>query len=242
MPDMIDPTARGDLKPMLRDGHDPEAKLRAALEKDRQRGQQLRRNARANYRAMEGARGVRSNKDWTRVYKESREEYESGRFLLDRLGAERLLDPKLIATLLSLRQRLIVEWRLTTAADTMLVDMAVLHYYHALRVQGWTGDLALHIERQFFGQDAFAAEGQERARSEQRRAVDDHVRRLGEQLLPLLDRTNRMMIRNLKAIKELRQGLVPAIAIAQAKHVTVNSPPTGRSRLRPLKRVVKPRT
>jgi len=51
-----------------------------------------------------------------------------------------------------------------------------------------------------------------------------------------------MMIRNLKAIKELRQGLVPAIAIAQAGQVTVNSPPTGRGRLRPLKRVVKPRT
>jgi len=46
----------------------------------------------------------------------------------------------------------------------MLVDLAVLHYYHAIRVQGWIGDLALHIERQFFGQDAFAAEGQERAR------------------------------------------------------------------------------
>ena len=67
------------------------------------------------------------------------------------------------------------------------------------------------------------------------------MRRLGEQLLALLDRTNRMMIRNLKAIKELRQGLVPAIAIAQAGQVTVNSPPTGRGRLRPLKRVVKPR-
>ena len=60
MPDRIDPTERGDLKLMPRDGHDREAKLRAALEKDRQRGQQLRRNARANYRAMEGALGVRS--------------------------------------------------------------------------------------------------------------------------------------------------------------------------------------
>ena len=100
--------------------------------------------------------------------------------------------------------------------------------------------LALHIERQFFGQDAFAAEGQERARAAKPRSVDDHVRRLGEQLMPLLDRTNRMFIRNLKAIKELRQGLVPAIAIARADQVTVTSPQTGRGRLRPVKRVVKP--
>jgi len=115
----------------------------------------------------------------------------------------------------------------------MLVDLAVLHYYHAIRVQGWIGDLALHIERQFFGQDAFAAEGQERARAEKRRSVDDHVRRLGEQLMPLLDRTNRMFIRNLKAIKELRQGQVPAIAIGRADQVTVTNRPHGR--LRPVK-------
>ena len=233
MPDMIDPTERGDLKPALRDGHDSEAKLRDALEKDRQRGQQLRRNARANYGAMEGSLRVRSEEDWMRVFEQSREQYESGGFLLDRLGAERFLDPKLIATLLSLRQRLIAEWGLTTAADTMLVDLAVLDYYHALRVQGWIGDLALHIERQFFGQDAFAAEGEDRTRPGKRRAVDDHVRRLGEQLMPLLDRTNRMMIRNLKAIKELRQGQVPAIAIGRADQVTVTARPPGR--LRPVK-------
>jgi hypothetical protein len=51
--------------------------------------------------------------------------------------------------------------------------------------------------------------------------------------MPLLDRTNRMLIRNLKAIKELRQGQVPAVAIGRADHVTV----TNRTnvRLRPVK-------
>ena len=73
--------------------------------------------------------------------------------------------------------------------------------------------MALHLEHQFFGQDAFATTGQERGRPGARRAGEDLVRRLGEQLQPLSDRANRMFIRNLKAIKELRQGLVPAIAI-----------------------------
>jgi hypothetical protein len=54
----------------------------------------------------------------------------------------------------------------------------------------------------------------------QERAVQERVRRVGEQLMPLFDRANRMVIRNLKAIKELRQGLVPAIAIGRAEHVT----------------------
>jgi hypothetical protein len=90
--------------------------------------------------------------------------------------------------------------------------------------------LALHLEHQFFGQDTFATNSQERGRPGGRRAGDDLVRRRGEQLLPLSDRANRMFIRNLKAIKELRQGLVPAIAIGRAEHVTVTNRQNGRAR------------
>ena len=135
-----------------------------------------------------------------------------------------------MATLLALRQRLIAEWGITTAAEAMLVDLAVLNYYHAFRVQGWIGDLALHLEHQFFGQDAFATHGQERGRPGGRRAGEELVRRLGEQLLPLSDRANRMVIRNLKAIKELRQGVGPAIAMGRAEHVTVTNRQNRRAR------------
>ena len=86
---------------------------------------------------------MRSPEDWVKINEEASEEYESGGFLLERLGAQRFLDPKLMATILSLRQRLIAEWRVTTAAETMLVDLTLLSYHHALRVQGWTGDLVL---------------------------------------------------------------------------------------------------
>ena len=196
------------------------AKLREGLEKHRRWGEQLRRNARANFHAMDGALSIRGEEDWLRVAEQSRQQYESGGFLLDRMGAERFLDPKLIATLMELRQRIIVEWGITTAAETMLLDLALLHYYHALRVQGWIGDLALHIERQFFGSGAFAADYRDLPQRT-RQAADDSVRRLGEQLLPLLDRANRMVIRNLAAIKDLRQRPVPAIAIGRAEQVTV---------------------
>ena len=182
---------------------------------------------------MEGWQRVRSQEDWVRINEEACEEYESGRFLLERLGAERYLDPKLMATILSLRQRLIAEWRVTTAAETMLVDLAVLSQYHALRVQGWIGDLAVRIEREFFGDDAFTEMAKERFRRADRLAVEEPVRRLSEQLMPIFDRANRMMIRNLKAIKELRQGQVPAIAIGRADQVTVTARPPGR--LRPVK-------
>jgi hypothetical protein len=182
---------------------------------------------------MEGWPRVASEEDWLRIIEERGEAYESGGFLLERLGAERYLDPKLMATILTLRQRLLDEWAITTAAETMLVDLALLSYYNALRVQGWTGDLAVRIEHEFFGDDAFTEMARKGHRRADRFAVEDRVRRLTEQLMPLLDRTNRMLIRNLKAIKELRQGQVPAVAIGRADHVTVTNRPN--VRLRPVK-------
>jgi hypothetical protein len=176
---------------------------------------------------------VASEQDWLRIVEESREAYESGAFLLERLGAERYLEPKLMANILALRQRLLGEWAITTAAETMLVDLALLSYAHALRVQGWSEDLALRIEHEFFGDDAFTEMAQKGHRRADRFAVEDRVRRLSEQLMPLFDRANRMLIRNLKAIKELRQGQVPAIAIGRANHVTVTNRPN--VRLRPVK-------
>ena len=52
-------------------------------------------------------------------------------------------------------------------------------------------------------------------------AVEERLKKLGEVLLPLLDRANRMMIRNLKAMKELRQGPTPAVTVGQAGQVNV---------------------
>ncbi len=222
MPHMIDVTDDAQRAHM-------EAESSDALEKIRQRAQQLHRNARAVYRAVEGWQRVRSEEEWVRISEESQEAYESGQFLLDRLGAERFLDPKLMATLMVLRQRLIAEWGITTAAETMLLDLAVLSYYHALRLQGWIGDLELHIEHEFFGHDALAPKLPERGRRVARRAVEDQVRRLSEQLLPLFDRADRMLIRNLQAIKALRQGPVPAIAVGRAQQVTITHQPNGRA-------------
>jgi hypothetical protein len=191
---------------------DIEARFRKALEKDRRQAEQLRRNAWAVCRAMEGWQRVRSQEEWVKVCEESREEYKSGQFLLEQLGAQRYLDPKLMATLLHLRWALIAEWGLTTASGTMLADLAVLSFYHTLRVEGWIGNLALHVEQAFFGQD-----GREGL------AIEDDVRRLTEHLMPLLDRANRMFIRNLKAIRELRQGPDPNISIGLAEQVTVTN-------------------
>ena len=52
-------------------------------------------------------------------------------------------------------------------------------------------------------------------------SVEQHLDRLGEQILPLLDQANRMMLRNLKTIRELRRAPVPGVAIGRAEQVNV---------------------
>lgn len=53
--------------------------------------------------------------------------------------------------------------------------------------------------------------------------VADYVHRVGEQLLPLLDRCNRMMLRNLKALKTMREVPTPSVSIGSAGQVNVGT-------------------
>jgi hypothetical protein len=198
-----------------------EAKFQQFQKDCRQRYEQLRRNAFGVARAMEGWQRVKGKRGWVKICHASREEYRSGRFLLERLGAERHLDPELVATLWHLRQGLLDDT--ASVAEQMLADLTVLAYYHVLRVQGWIGDLALHVEHEFFGQESPTPKFPWEYGQAPGLAVEDQIRRLAEQLLPLLDRANRMVLRNLKAMQELRQGPTPAVAIGRAEQVNVST-------------------
>jgi hypothetical protein len=66
--------------------------------------------------------------------------YEDGSFLLNRIGAECVLDQDLAVVLLDLRRRLIGEYGDTPVA-MMLVDRAVSAYQDFMRVTGWVGNL-----------------------------------------------------------------------------------------------------
>jgi hypothetical protein len=81
-----------------------------------------------------------------------------------RLGAERHLDPPLMAVLLTLRRRLIDEYGATTAAELVLIDSAVLSYYHMFRINRWVGDLGRWLEAEFFGGEGLSVrvQGQKR--------------------------------------------------------------------------------
>src|SRR5205814_10645084 len=94
-----------------------------------------------------------------------------------------------------------------------------------LRINGWVGNFAALIEHEFFGKQGLSAKFTDRYgwQNEKVRGlrVEDHVERIAEQLLPLLDRCNRMMLRNLKALKTMRTGPEPSVSIGSAGQVNV---------------------
>jgi hypothetical protein len=207
---------------LAQDRADLETRRQAAQQADQWHYKQLRWNARAVMRAMQGWDQVRSPEAWQAVCEKARGRYRGGEFLLERLGAERFLDPQLMAVLWQLRQGLIDGYGDHSPTATMLIDLAVINYYNALRIQGWIGDLALWIEHEYFAQEAPRVKlGREYGAPGQGRAVEDRLRRLSEQLVPLFERANRQLIQNLKALGESRHGPHSVVAIGRAEQVNV---------------------
>jgi hypothetical protein len=209
---------------LIRDTDDLETRLQKARAEDQRRYTQILWDARAVMRAMQGWQGIDRNTEagWRQACEEARQRYHSGRFLIERLGAERFLEPQLMAILWQLRQALVEEYCAETPTATMLIDLAVMSYYNALRVQGWIGDLALSIEHEFFCQDGPTAKLRQKwGYQVEGLVVEESLKRLAEQLLPLFERANRQLIRNLQALRTLRHGSPPAVAIGHAGQVNL---------------------
>jgi hypothetical protein len=104
--------------------------------------------------------------------------FEDGRFLIDRLGASGVVDQDLAVVLLDLRRRLIEEYG-DAPAVTMLIDRAVSAYQDFIRVTGWTGNLSIHIEHEFFGLKGLSADFRDRYGREGRAirglSVEEHL-------------------------------------------------------------------
>jgi hypothetical protein len=137
-------------------------------------------------------------------------------------GAERFLDPQLMATLWQLRQGLLEEYGAESPAMTMVIDLAVVTYANALRVQGWIGDLALAIEHELFGEESLRVKLRQQYGTQfDGLAVEETLRRLREQLLPLFERANRQLLQNFQALRRPQPGALPVVAINKAGQVNV---------------------
>jgi hypothetical protein len=127
-----------------------------------------------------------------------------------------------MATLWQLRQGLIDEYGAESPAMTMVIDLAVMTYANALRVQGWIGDLAPVIEQELFGEASLKVTlRQQYGPHFDGFAVEEALRRLREKLLPLFERVNRQVLQNLQALQRRGPGSPPTVALGRAGQVNV---------------------
>lgn len=162
----------------------------------------LRRRAQGLFTALKGRTGIRTPEEMDKVLERTRVDFDTGAFLVERLGASRYLDPELTCVLIRLRNDLLAEIGNPTASDMMHVDMAILAYRNSLRLQSLINSVLLETERQLFGQTTLAeAVGQTEA-SEVKRLLEEAE----QKLFPLLEKSQRMMNRALDQVSSRDRG------------------------------------
>jgi hypothetical protein len=181
-------------------------------------------DAQACARAMENSPMFGAPGEWGDIVSRSLEDYRTGRSLMDHLGAGRLLDPATTSMLLAIRRGLIEETGAATVTEILLIDMAVVAYADAMRVQSIVGNTALMIEGEFFGQPSLRAKWKRErgGRPEEIRglAVDEHVALLRDRLMPLVERFHRLGRESLEALGRVRQA--PSLAVERSDAITIS--------------------
>jgi hypothetical protein len=194
--------------------------------------EQLRDQAQALFAAVKGQRGIRSDAAWQAIFKQAKVDQASGRFIIERLGAQRFLEPELMATLALLRRDLLAGIEQPIAADRMMADSAVIAYYNMLRMQGWIGSLCLTVERELFGQ---APLNEIHGPTVGNRLADE-IARLEDVLIPLLDRCHRMMTRSIAYLEARGSKVATSVTVGQAGQVNVDCAVMNNGRLESLDR------
>ena len=166
---------------------------------------------------------LQSPDDWEATVTKAADDYRSGLALIDQLGAFGLLDPALVGMLLAIRRGLIEETNAASTDELVPIDMAVVAYANAMRLQSMIGNTALIIESEMFGQPTLRAKCKStyggRAEDIQGLAVEEHIARLRDQLLPPVERAHRTARESVEAIRRTRQ--VPAMRVERAKAVEI---------------------
>ena len=106
----------------------------------------------------------------------------------------------------------------------MLIDRAVVAYQDFLRITGWTGNTALMVEAEFFGRTKPSAEFQDRhgrgGREIRGLTVEEHINRLGQDLIPLAERCARVMREALVALEATHDA--PSQAVERSKPISLS--------------------
>ncbi len=187
----------------------------------------LRQDAQSCARSMRNSPLFGDPDKWDAIIDRSLDDYRSGRSLMDHLGADRLIDPALTGMLLAIRRGLIEEINAASMVDYVLVDMAVIAFTNAMRVQSVIGNTSLIIESEMFGQPTLRAKWKKeygvRPEGITGLAVDEHVNRLRDTLLPLAERFHRMGGDAMDGIRRQRQ--MPSSEVERAHPLVIRLTP-----------------
>ncbi len=177
-------------------------------EETKRKSRALVNDAWGTHRAMEGWHSVESQEHWEQMLAVAESDTYRGRLLIDTLGAERHLQPETMAAVIALRRSWIEEYGITTAPELMLVDSALIAFFNQLRTQRLIGNLFLSTEYEFFGRDSPSAkiESYYGSHAVKGYRAEDLADKLIVTLQPLLDRANRMLLRNIKALRDLKSA------------------------------------
>ena len=164
-----------------------------------------------SYRCNMSWAGINSQKEFDQARKTADEDYCNGNFFLERIGRYRQVDVPLTLTILNIRQQWIEEYEIKSIPEYILLDMALVSYFHFLRLNENVNNAMANIEWQMFALDApmfmknsygnrLGAERNDKA------VAEEIAHNLQEILQPVLDKFNRLFIRNLKAMRDLKRG------------------------------------
>ena len=178
----------------------------------KQRSIQEKKQGELQYRAVLQWADITNQKELKKECRNAADEYRSGNFFMERIGRYRAVDFPLVATLLNLRNQWVEEYEIKTAPEFILLDMALASYWHFLRLNEAVGNIMASVEWQWFALDpprirdkhGYPLEG--RITRDDGLVAENFAHRLVEVLQPTLDQFNRMFIRNLKAIRDLKRG------------------------------------
>lgn len=149
---------------------------------------------------------IHTQKDWDNIVRKSQEKLQSGAFLAERLGYIKESDPELVAVLLLLRTSWVEEYQIQTAPEFILIDMSIINYYHFLRLNELAGNAAALIETGFFlGEAPSLYWKKESGKIMDKLEAEEHIRNAAQKVLPLIDEYQRMFIRSLKALRDLKR-------------------------------------
>jgi hypothetical protein len=192
-------------------GEKRDSAVKARIKTIKARGVEEKKRGSLRYRDNMFWAGITSQEDFDEKCLEAAQDYKKGGFFLERIGRYREVDAQLTLTLLHLRTQWVEEYEVKTVPEFMLLDMALVSYFHFIRLNEALDNIMASIEWDVFAQDAPRFKGKPyrdplMADKSDQAVAEELAHRLSEVLQPTLEQYNRMFIRNLKALRDLRRG------------------------------------